>query len=338
MIPKTSPNDPRPDRPLELEVEAGGEDARRLDRFLHERFPEQSRSQLARLIREQHVLLDGRPVKASQAIKRGQRIRIAFQPHPAHQLEPEEAPLPIIYQDARLAVLEKPPGLVTHPSPGHESGTLVHALLGMFSNLSTGFDPLRPGIVHRLDKDTSGLIVIAKDDAAHHRLAELFRTRQVHKQYLCIVEGLVMDESGRIDLPLGRSVLDRMRVTVRFDGRGKAAQTAYEVVERFLEHSLVLCRPRTGRTHQIRVHMAQIGHPVICDAIYQPGGGGSLTASQLLGRRSRPGEPVVLDRQALHAHRLSFQHPFEDKLVECESPLPDDLVRVVEILREGLTK
>jgi 23S rRNA pseudouridine1911/1915/1917 synthase len=234
-------------------------------------------------------------------------------------LEPEAIPLVIAYEDADLIVLDKPPGLVVHPAPGHERGTLVHALLHHCESLSGVGGVARPGIVHRLDKGTSGLLVVAKSDAAHRGLSDQFRAHSVEREYLALVRGAPRVASGRIDAPISRSASDGKRFTTRGSRRSRAAVTYWTLGERLVEHSLLRIRPQTGRTHQIRVHLASIGLPIAGDPLY----GGGRRAARSIG----------LERQALHAGTLGFEHPVRGGKLRFEAPLPPDLRNALERLR-----
>ncbi len=296
----------------------------RLDRFLVSVLPEQSRSQIQRLIKGGHVRVGGHEAKSNQAVKTGQAVTVDI-PEPITPLpQPEALPLPILYQDHDIIVVDKPAGMVVHPAAGHESGTLVNALLHHVDDLSGIGGEKRPGIVHRLDRGTSGLMVVAKHDAAHEELARQFHDREVEKDYLALVWGEVM-AGRRIDAPIGRDPGNRKKMSAR-------ARRSREAVTRIVraEHfgpavTLAQIAIHTGRTHQIRVHLSAIGHPIVGDALY----GGV--------RRRVPGDLRALthlDRPFLHAARLAFTHPTEGRRMEFTSPLPDDLQRVLDELRE----
>ena len=283
-----------------------------------------SRSQIQRLIKDGHVLVAGRPAKSNQPVKAGQTIAVdspePIEPRP----KPEAIPLPIVYQDQDVIVIDKPAGMVVHPAAGHASGTLVNALLHHVDDLSGIGGEKRPGIVHRLDRGTSGLLVVAKHDAAHQELGRQFSDREVEKEYLALVWGEVM-AGRRIDAPIGRDPSNRKKMSAR-------ARRAREAVTRILraEHfgrMLTLARVaiHTGRTHQIRVHLSAIGHPIVGDPLY----GGV--------HRRVPGDlraVTHLDRPFLHAAKLVFTHPADKRRMEFESDMPEDLQRVLEELRE----
>ena len=298
----------------------------RLDRALSERFPDHSRSALARLIEEGRVRVDGRPaLKASQRVETDQRIEVDF-PEPAPSaIEAQEMPLTILYEDDDLIVLDKPAGLVVHPAAGHRDQTLVNALLFTVKDLSGIGGEIRPGIVHRLDKDTSGVLVVAKHDEAHRKLTAVWGTEQVRKEYLALVYGTPSSDRGVIDAPIGRDPRDRKRMAVVPHGR--RAVTEYEVKERLRYVSLLQCRLRTGRTHQIRVHLKHIGHPIVGDPVY--------SGPQYRGIPDKRVQRALagLHRQALHAARLTFPHPSTGRSVTFEAALPGDIVGVLAALR-----
>jgi 23S rRNA pseudouridine1911/1915/1917 synthase len=286
------------------------------------------------------VLVNGLREKASLKLRGGERIDITGEPHPAPlRATPEEIPLDVIYEDADLAVVNKPAGMMVHAGSGQNEdarnrGTLVNALLYRFKALSATGGDLRPGIVHRLDKETSGLIVVAKNDRAHAALAELFSSRQIKKTYIALVQGTVERAKGTISASLGRDPMRRTRMTAKPLGDARTAVSHYEVVKRFANRfgkfTLVKVRIETGRTHQIRVHMASIGHPVVGDTLY--GGSGQLTdqvasqaATSKAARRKAEPERLRLGRNFLHSARLEFVHPKTKKLLELEAPLPAEL-------------
>lgn len=285
----------------------------RLDRYLVAHFPGFSRSVLQRWIAEGLVEVDGRPAKASQKVVEGQHIRVAVPPPAPEDLVPEPRPLDILYEDAGLVVLNKPPGEVVHPAPGHSTGTLVQALLAHCTDLTGVGGRLRPGIVHRLDKDTSGVLLVAKNDRAFCALQEQFRAREVRKVYLALVHGHPRAPAGRIEAPIGRDPRSRQRMAVMSGGR--PAVTRYRVLRPVGAYTLVLAQPVTGRTHQVRVHLAFLGHPVAGDPLYGP------------RRASFP-----FPRQFLHAWRLGFRHPSTGEWLEVRAPLPADLKAVLQAL------
>ncbi|MBI4570402.1 MAG: RluA family pseudouridine synthase [Chloroflexi bacterium] len=289
----------------------------RLDVFVTRRLPELTRSRVRRLIDGGLVTIDGRrPAKAGAPLEPGQRVHVTLPPPAPLASAPEAIPLRVVYEDADLLVVDKPAGLAVHPAPGHPSHTLVNAVLARCPELSRAGGEGRPGIVHRLDKDTSGLIIVAKNDAAHLALARQLKERQVEKTYLALVEGRLSPAEGVIDAPLGRHPRHRKKMAVVAGGR--AARTRYRVLREIDGRSLVEVRPETGRTHPVRVHFASIGHPVAGDALY--------------GRAAPPGPPAGragLRRQFLHAQRLAFRHPRTGERLELEAPLPQDLAQAL---------
>ncbi len=305
---------------------------RRLDTYLATRFPQHSRTYWQTLIREGHALVNGQPTKPSYAIQKGDRITLLVEPERKGTLEPEPMLLDILYEDACLIVLNKPAEVVVHPAPGHLHGTLIqgvlHHVLEQGGHLTEGSAPDRPGIIHRLDKGTSGLIVMAKEESTHRHLARQFEERRVQKTYAAVVRGEVNFDSDYVELPLGPHPRDRLRVTVR-EKEGKDASTFYEVVERYRGYALLRVHPKTGRTHQIRVHLAAIGHPLVGDVVY----GGPRLLARDLGTTELPPEEPIIGRQALHAEQLTFLHPKERKKVTFRAPWPADLDRLVTLLR-----
>jgi len=300
-------------RTLELTADRGGE---RLDTFIARRCPELSRSHARRLIDEGLVSVNGRKVKPSERVTAGLSVSVTIPPPETITLVPEAIPLTIIYQDGDIIVLDKPAGLTVHPAPGHPSGTLVNALLAACPDLRGIAGTLRPGIVHRLDKDTSGLMVVAKNDRAQRALQRQLKDRDVRKTYLALVRGVPAPREGTIAAPIGRHPKNRKKMAVVADGR--EATTRYRVREEIAggQYSLLEVEPVTGRTHQIRVHLAAVGHPVVGDATY--------------GRPS-----AAVGRQFLHAHKLAFAMPLGGRTVEFESPLPADLREALSQLRAG---
>jgi 23S rRNA pseudouridine1911/1915/1917 synthase len=301
---------------LRLVVPAGG--GGRADRFAAD-LSGLSRSRVQRLISEGRVTADGHPVKANTIVPSGTVLVIDVPPPEPAGIEPEAIPLDVVYEDADMLVVNKPAGLVVHPSPGHWSGTLVNALLARDTAYGGIAGVERPGIVHRLDRDTSGLLMVAKTDAAQTSLMAQLKARRVKKTYLALVQGGVQAAVGRIEAPVGRDPKNRMRMAVVPDGRPSV--TGYRVRERFAAWTLLELDLVTGRTHQIRVHLAALGHPVAGDAVY-----GTGTA-----RRG----PDGLDRLFLHAWRVVFASPATGDLVRLEAPLPDVLEAVLDGLRGG---
>jgi 23S rRNA pseudouridine1911/1915/1917 synthase len=281
-------------------------DGERLDVFVARNLPDLTRSRIRKLIDEGFVTVDGRlPAKAGLALAPGRRVQVTVPPPAPTALEPEAIPLRVVYEDADFLAVDKPAGLAVHPSPGHETHTLVNAVLAHCTDLSGIGGEQRPGIVHRLDKDTSGLILVAKNDAAHVSLARQLKERRVEKTYVALVDGRVRPAAGVIDAPLGRHPVQRKKQAVV--ARGREARTRYRTLREVDGRTLLELHPETGRTHQIRVHLASIGHPVTGDALY--------------GRGPIPG----LQRQFLHAQRLVFQHPRTNGRLELAAPLAEDL-------------
>jgi 23S rRNA pseudouridine1911/1915/1917 synthase len=306
---------------------SGESDGVRLDRFLASLLGGQSRSQIQRLIKEGRVEVAGRGAKANQPVKEGQVVTVEIPPAAEAVPAPEALPLPIVYQDADLIVVDKPAGMVVHPAAGHDSGTLVNALLHHVTDLSGIGGERRPGIVHRLDRGTSGLMVVAKHDAAHEELSRQFRDREVEKEYVALVWGTV-HAGRRIDEPIGRDPSNRKKMSARAR-RSREAVTRIVGAEPF-GHVLTLARVaiHTGRTHQIRVHLSAIGHPIVGDPLY----GGV--------HRRVPGDlraVTHLERPFLHAARLAFTHPADGRRMEFSSELPVDLQQVVDELRSRMS-
>jgi len=297
---------------LELTV-AEPEAGERLDRFLASRLPERSRSFVQRLITEGYVSVDGRRPRPADRLRPGQHIRVDLPPPAPTGLVPVAMPLSVVYESPDLLVINKPAGLVVHPAPGHATDTLVNALLARYPGLTVG-NALRPGIVHRLDRGTSGLMVVALTDRAFHGLVAQMKQRTVHKEYLALVHGRVTPAHGVIEAPIGRDPQNRLRMAVVAHGRH--ARTGFRVVEYFDGFSLLRLTLDTGRTHQIRVHLSSIGHPVVGDTVYGP-------------RQAAFG----LDRPFLHAWYLGFQVPGQEFCLALRAPLPPELEAVLAVLR-----
>ncbi len=300
----------------------------RLDRLLSEAHPALSRARWQALIVAGDVQLDGQPTRPAVRVRVGQQVRACI-PAPTPALpQPEDLPLSILHVDAHLLVIDKPAGLVVHPGAGRATGTLVNALLHHVRDLSGVGGVLRPGIVHRLDRGTSGLLVVAKDDATHRALARQFAAREVRKEYLAVVLGVPARATGRIERPIGRD--PRRRLAMAVDApRARAARTDWRITERFDGAALLRLRLHTGRTHQIRVHLASLGHPVVGDATY----GGRRPP----GTRHEPARAALLalERTALHSALLEFRHPHTGEICRFESALPADLVALLEALRQA---
>jgi 23S rRNA pseudouridine1911/1915/1917 synthase len=303
------------ERVVHLQVDAVGE---RLDRYLARVLPDLSRSQVQRLIRDGLVTLGDETPKAGTPVGPGMQVVVRIPTSPADKVMPQPIPLDVVYEDDDLLVVNKPAGMVVHPGHGHPQGTLVNALLARYPNLAVG-ESGRPGIVHRLDRDTSGLIVVAKTEDALEHLRRQFKSRRVKKTYLALVHGQPPAPEGIIEAPVGRDPRQRQRMAVIAEGR--PARTRYELWEDLGDYSLLSVSPETGRTHQIRVHLAWLGVPVAGDPVYSHGRG---------ARRAK--RDVGLERQFLHAWRLSFERP-DGKLASLEAPLPADLQQVIASLR-----
>ena len=289
-----------------------GQASERLDRFLADRNTGLSRSRLHSLIAEGMVTLNGAAGRPSQRVRAGDRVTLIVPAPRAADVSPQPISLTVVYQDAELIVVDKPAGLSVHPGPGHPDGTLVNALLALCPDIQGVGGVIRPGIVHRLDKDTSGLMVVAKTEVVHRSLSEQIKARKVDKGYLALAVGVPDPPQGRVDAPISRDPRHRKRMGVVLGGRD--SRTAYRVLERIAGYSLLELDLETGRTHQIRVHLAYLGHPLLGDGVY--------------GKRS-----PLLERHFLHAHRLGFQHPLSGETLELRSELPPDLAQVVEELR-----
>jgi 23S rRNA pseudouridine1911/1915/1917 synthase len=291
--------------------------AERLDKFLATQLPDFSRSRLQALIKEGRVLVNGVPAhKTGQILDHPADIELQVPQAEPSDLVPEDIPLQIVFENENLLVIDKPAGMVVHPAAGHTSGTLVHAALGYAPDIDGVGGEKRPGVVHRLDKDTSGLILLAKNDVAHRWLQDQFRLRKVEKTYLALVDGFPPTPSGRIEASVGRDTSHRKQMAVVPPGKGRPATSEYRTLEKFAQHSLLEVKPETGRTHQIRLHLAYIGCPVVGDRVY--------------GHR-KPSLP--LKRHFLHAWRLKIRLPGETQPHVFEAPLPDELVSVLEQLR-----
>jgi 23S rRNA pseudouridine1911/1915/1917 synthase len=297
----------------------------RLDQFIAGRIPGESRSQVQHWIRKGFVRVNGSIAKTGYIIRPADRIALHIPAAEPAQPFPEDIPLEILFEDSDLAIVNKPAGLVCHAGAGIRSGTLVNALLHRLGPLETG-DPGRPGIVHRLDKNTSGVMLVAKNTSAHRILSQQFKNREVRKEYLALVYGIPSPPAGTIDLPLGRDPKDRKKISTRARHK-RTAVTHYRVQESYGPLSLLRIRIETGRTHQIRVHLAQKGYPVLGDSLYGPKRIQSLPAELLP-------EAAGIQRQFLHAFRLEFRHPRSGEVLAFEAPLPAELQNFLSILRK----
>ncbi len=286
----------------------------RLDRFLAARLPAHSRAEVQRWIKEGLAQVNDRPGKPGMALKPGDVVTLTIPEQPPTELLPEDIPLVILYEDEDVIAIDKPAGMVVHPAAGHSGGTLVNAILWHFPDIEGVGEGGRPGIVHRLDKNTSGVILVAKNPRAHRHLQAQFKDRTIEKTYLALVHGHLSPERGIIDAPIGRHPRHRKRMAVVAPGKGREARTEYEVIAFYDANTLAAAHPLTGRTHQIRVHLASLGHPVVGDTVY--------------GRR----DAYRLGRFFLHAHRIRFRRPADEALVALVSPLPPELQALLDAL------
>jgi len=286
----------------------------RIDKYLDQQYPEFSRTQIQEMIKEQKILVNGSYIKQNYKLSKDDALQvITTEPKPL-DVQPEHMALDIVYEDEDVIVVNKPRGMVVHPAPGHDSGTLVNGLLAHCGDLSGINGILRPGIVHRIDKDTSGLIMVAKNDVSHRSLVEQLKAKTTHRVYKALVHGVIPHHNGTIDAPIGRDEKDRKKMAVNIK-HGKPSVTHFTVNTHFLEHTYVDCRLETGRTHQIRVHMAYIGHPIAGDPKYGP-------------RKT-----LNIQGQALHAAELGFTHPQTQERLQFEAPLPEDMCLLIEELQ-----
>ena len=295
-----------------IEEEFEGE---RIDKYLSQLFIDKSRSYLQGLIKKGNIVVNDKEIKSNYKLKCYDEIKVALPEPIMLKVEPEDIPLDIIYEDSDLIVINKPQGMVVHPAPGNYNGTLVNALLYHCTDLSTINGVVRPGIVHRIDKDTTGILVIAKNDEAHNCLSDQLRDHSMKREYYALVEGIIKEDRGTIDKPLGRNKKDRLKMGIVPDGRH--AVTHYDVIERYKGTTLVKCRLETGRTHQIRVHMASIGHPLVGDPLY--------------GFKK---QKYKLEGQMLHAKVLGFIHPRNKEFMEFSSDLPIYFKDILDKLRK----
>ncbi len=275
-----------------------------------------SRSYIQKLIRDGQVLVDGRPVKSSYPVQADEEVAFTLPPSREPDIRPENIPLDILYEDGDLLVVNKPKGMVVHPAPGHYSGTLVNGIMYHCGSELSGINGvMRPGIVHRIDRDTTGSLIICKNDKAHNSIAAQLKAHSITRRYRAICYGVLKEEERIIDRPIGRHPADRKKMAVRENG--KHAVTHYRVLQRFQEYTYIECELETGRTHQIRVHMASIGHPLLGDEVYAP------------GRKC----PFSLQGQTLHAMIIGFIHPSTEEYVEVEAPLPEYFAHLLSILQ-----
>lgn len=290
-------------------------ETQRLDKFLSFENEDWSRSAIQQWIKDGHVTVNGNHVKANYKVQENDQIKVEVPAPKELNIEAEEMPLDIVYEDEDVVVVNKPRGLVVHPAPGNYSGTLVNGLLAHCHDLSGINGVLRPGVVHRIDKDTSGLLMVAKNDKAHLSLAAQLKEHTVTRRYVALVHGNIQHDKGTIEAPIGRDPIHRQQMAVV--AQGKPSTTHFRVIERFDKFTLIELQLETGRTHQIRVHMKYIGHPIAGDPKYGPS------------------KTLEIDGQALHAKLLGFDHPRTNKRLEFEAPLPDDIQRELDILRHN---
>ena len=295
---------------------ASQESGERLDKFLDEMLPDFSRSYLQKLIKGQHVTVRGQIVKPNYRLRAEDEIHIEIPDEIKLDITPEKIPLDILYEDQDLLVINKPKGMVVHPAAGHYSGTLVNALLYHCEGQLSGINGvLRPGIVHRIDRDTTGSLVVCKNDMAHRSLAEQLKEHSINRRYRAIVWGNLKENEGTVDAPIGRHPIDRKKMAINRTN-GKRAVTHYRVLKRFSRFTYIECQLETGRTHQIRVHMASLGHPLLGDTVY-----------------STAKSPYTLEGQCLHAMTLGFIHPRTGEYIECTAPLPEYFEHLLEIMK-----
>jgi len=288
----------------------------RLDKFVSQRLSALTRSHVQKLTEEGAILVQNQPVKVSYKVKAEDSVEVLIPQPKEIEILPEDIPVSVIYEDADMLVVNKPQGMVVHPAPGNYSGTLVNALLAYCQDSLSGINgEKRPGILHRIDKDTSGLLLVAKNDMAHQRLAAQIKAHSLTRAYQALVHGGFKTDTGEVNLPIGRHPVDRKKMTVTYHN-SREAFTTYRVLERFSGYSLVECVLKTGRTHQIRVHMSHLGHPIVGDPVY----GAKKEAFSLKG-------------QLLHAYKVGFLHPRSGEYMEFESPLPEYYEKILEKLR-----
>lgn len=292
----------------------------RIDKFISERMDGVSRSYIQKLIKDERVTVDLRPVKANYKVNEGERVEVALPEPVSLDIEPQNIPLDILYEDEDVLLVNKPKDMVVHPSAGHMDGTLVNALLyHCKDSLSSINGVMRPGIVHRIDKDTTGVLIICKNDKAHNCIAEQLKVHSITRKYHALVWHNLTEDSGTVDAPIGRHPVDRKKMAINHKN-GKPAVTHYKVLERFGNYTYVECELETGRTHQIRVHMTSIGHPLIGDPVYGPAR-----------------QPFKTQGQMLHAKVFGFIHPTTGEYMEFETPLPDYFEEIIEKLRNSKT-
>ncbi len=301
---------------LTVPLESAGD---RIDKVLRQLHPEISRSQWQRLVRDKDVTINGQPIRANHKVAGGEIITAVLPPPVPSDIEPQNIPLDILYEDDDLMAINKPPNLVMHPAVGHWDNTLANAIIYHRPNVLNVGGERRPGMVHRLDKNTSGVVLVAKNDYAHNFIVNQFKKREIKKVYKALVDGLLKPEKALVDAPLGRDPENRKRMTVIEPGRNamsQASQTSYEATEYFKQHTFVTCYPITGRTHQIRVHLAYVGYPIVGDYVY-----------------GRTKFTIPIDRHYLHAAQISFHRPSDNQFITIESPLTPQLQTILDTLR-----
>ena len=295
-----------------------GEEILRIDRFLGSRLEQVSRSYLQKLVKDGAVLVNGKPVKSSYKVENGDRIRLEIPDAVEPEIEAEPMALDILYEDSDIILINKPKGMVVHPAAGHYSGTLVNGLMAHCKNELSGINGvMRPGIVHRIDMDTTGVLIVCKNDKAHNAIAEQLKVHSITRKYYAIVHGVLKADTGTVNAPIGRHPVDRKKMSIN-EKNGKEAVTHYRVLQRFRRFTFVECQLETGRTHQIRVHMASIGHPLLGDQVYGPA---KVPFSGLQG-------------QTLHAGVLGIIHPSTGEYMEFTAPLPEYFLKLLEKLRK----
>ena len=314
--------------PLTLHVGSSIKE-RRIDKYLHGRFSNLSRRFLQDAIKAGAVKVNGKTVRPSFKLGPADVVELTLPEPPSKDILPEDIPLNVIYEDDEIIILNKQPGILVHPARGNTHGTLVNALAFYCDTLSSGLGEFRPGIVHRLDKNTTGVMVVAKNDTAQWKIAGQFERRQVNKTYLAIVHGTPDLTRDRINAPLGVHPRMREKYAIRPD-TGKESITFYEVLESFRGFSFMKMAPKTGRTHQIRVHLSYLKHPIVADDMY----GGKLVYPWQLADAEPAAQEPVISRVALHAHTLEFKHPATEKMVKFEAPLPEDMQNLLDMLRK----
>lgn len=302
---------------------------KRIDNYLQGRLGRFSRTALQKLIRDGHITVTGKKVKPSYKIAPGDVIDMQLPPLEIREILPEPIPLDVIFEDDHVLAINKQAGIIVHPARGNQSGTLVNALVYYADSLSNVNEPWRPGIVHRLDRDTTGVMLVAKTDVAHWRIARQFEFRKLSKTYITLVEGVPEIHSDLIDAPLGKHPKAREKYAIRLD-IGKSATSFYEVLEELDRFALVQVKPRSGRTHQVRIHMAHVGNPVVADKLY--GHRSRLTVGDITGDDPGGGD-VLIARQALHAWKIRFTHPITRQPLELTAPIPPDFQAALEAMR-----